>query len=159
MGKVKQPKAIAKIKGTYQPVRYENTVPDSKVSFVNTIPEPPIILTSEKAKEYWYAVLSEASNIYGWIAKVDLALFTNLCVTYGLLCSAQEKVQDCQYNGFVDENDHGTTSVSAVLKSYITLSDQFTKLSKEFGITPSARGSLKLTPQEVKTNDFEELKI
>lgn len=159
MGKVKQPKAIAELKGTYQPVRYEGTIQNTQVGFVDTIPEPPIILTSEHARQYWYSILSEAQHIYGWIAKMDLGLFTNLCVTYGMLCEAQIKVQECQYNGFVDEDDKGKTSVSAVLKSYITLSEHFLKLSKEFGISPSARGSLKLTQRPSSSNPFTELKI
>lgn len=159
MGKVKQPKAIAILKGTDRKDRYEETIPDSQVGFVSTIIEPPSILTSEHAKQYWVSVLSEAQHIYGWIAKIDLGLFTNLCVTYGMLCEAQIKVQECQYNGFVDESDKGTRSVSATLKAYIALSDQFLKLSKEFGITPSARGSLKLTQRNSKSEPFEELSI
>lgn len=159
MGKVKQPKAIAQMKGTYQPVRYEGTVANEEVQFVNTIPEPPMILTSEHARQYWYSVLSEAQHIYGWIAKIDLGMFTNLCVTYGMLCEAQIKVQECQYNGFVDEDEKGKTSVSAVLKSYIALSDQFLKLSKEFGITPSARGTMKLAQKPSKDDMFTELTL
>jgi P27 family predicted phage terminase small subunit len=142
-GRTKQPTALAKIKGTFQPCRYETEI-DDKLTFVyGIIPTPPEHLNSE-AKEFWNATLSAAQKINGYISFIDLNLFSILCQVHSEIKETEQALNEKFY---IDKN--GIERPNPRIKYLQDLRKQFIELCREFGFSPSSRSKIKL--QDVPT--------
>lgn len=153
--KPKQPAALAKLKGTYQKCRHEDQIADSlALDFIHeTIPLPPAKLP-EQAKKYWITQLNEAAKVYGYVGKVDLNVFEQLCKVYAEMIEMEEEVKG---KTKIMKGKNGQPIVNPY---YVLLSqtrDTYLKLCREFGFTPSSRTRIRLEQQkeEIKEPEYQ----
>lgn len=155
-GQKQQPIAIVQQKGYYRPSRHKSEVDDTgALNFVGheNLPTPPDHFTKEQA-EIWTKELYEIGRVYGWVGFVDLPMFEQWCLTYdecrklAELCSKSERIQETEKGAIMNP----------VFKELRESQKLLTKLSAEFGLTPSSRRSVMLAnkPEEKeKEPDFE----
>lgn len=137
-GKTKQPTALAKLKGTYQPCRYETGM-DEKLTFVyDYLPTPPPQL-DEIAVYFWNTQLSQAQKINGYISNIDLHFFAELCELY----SEIQKVKSSIKNIFIVD-DKGNEKINPRQRHLNDLRRQYAEYSREFGFTPASRSKVKI---------------
>ena len=148
MPRYKQPTALAKIKGTYQPCRYETGMDEALDFIYQNIPAPPEHFTKE-AKAHWINILTQGSRIQGYISKVDLNLFAILCKLHSEIIETEESI-DYTFK----EDKSGVERINPRLKYLETLRRQYFELSKEFGLSPASRSKIKL--QELPTANTSE---
>lgn len=151
MGKIKQPTAIAKIKGTYQPCRYETGVDDQLNFIYKVIPTPPDHL-SEIGQRYWIETLSQVQNINGYISFIDLGVFTVLCEVVDEMETTKKEIKTRYI-----QNKNGTETINPRVRQLERLRRQFVELCREFGFTPSSRSKIKIEPIQppIKEEEFE----
>jgi len=128
-GFVRQPEAIAKMKGTYRKDRYNNsTVNVIGLEYLDHVPEPPKHL-NEEGINYWNTSLSHLIKIKFLIAKVDLYIFADLCYNYQLIIECINKLELSK--GSLGKNPYQSI-LNKSIKTYLGL-------CREFGLTPSSR--------------------
>lgn len=155
--KPKQPAALAKLKGTYQPCRHKDDIADSAaLKFVhNSLPTAPEGLDSN-GKEYWNTQLSSAMKVFGYISYIDLSIFEELCKVYQELCLLEKEITPTTKRVLKDKNGRPMVNPYYVLLNQTR--DTFLKLSREFGFTPSSRTRINLQAAPHK-DAFDEYEI
>lgn len=146
-GKPKEPTALAKLKGTYQPCRHKDDVADSGIDFVyKKIPYPPDGM-GEVAAKFWTETLSMCSVVNGYISFIDLAVFKIYCEMY-------EEMEDIKSEITLTGQRRWRSEDFKLLKE---LRKDFFNMSKDFGFTPSSRRGVQLLQKEteVKEDEFE----
>lgn len=135
----KQPEAVARLKGTYKPYKYPDSIQDGGLVYLTSVPEPPEKLNAIGAK-FWEDILGGAIGIKGYIAIHDIFMFADLCYIYQLKEAA---IKDIELfgNTTVDENGKRVKSIGYVIYKE-TLKD-FQTLCREFGLSPSSRTAIK----------------
>lgn len=98
---------------------------------------------SPDAKEQWDALLPELDEV-GLLTKIDVSAYTALCEAWALLKQASQALQK---DGIVlldkDGNLIRTNPTVRVIKAAM---DTIRALSAEFGLTPSSRSKVTVTP-------------
>lgn len=152
-GKPPQPTALVKQKGYYRKDRHEDSIADSgALQFVyKNIPTPPEHF-DDLAVEVWNSTLAQASQLYGYISFIDLAMFSEYCECYSELQDLNNK---CRGNSLIYEDDNGVKRTNPLYKERDDKRKMLIQLSREFGFTPSARSRLALV-QKVKNETFDE---
>jgi P27 family predicted phage terminase small subunit len=154
-GKVQQPTALIKKKGYYKKTKHEDAIADSSaLSFVyRNVPTPPDHF-DEIAVQIWNSTLMEASNLYGYISFIDLALFSEYCECYSEL---QHLNNQCRGNAVIYKDDNGVRRTNPLFKERDDKRKMLIQISREFGFTPSARSRLALVQKvkEEKEDDYE----
>lgn len=136
-----QPKAIAKKKGVYQPVRHDDKIADAGQSLQwvhNIVPTPPDDL-GDVAQRIWTAQLMEAQKIYGYISFIDLTVFKEYCYVYGEMEHLKGITSDRYYK---DEN--GVRRLDPLYLELNKIRKDFVRLSQLFGFDPSSRTRITL---------------
>lgn len=146
-GKPKEPTALAKLKGTYQPCRHKDDVADSGINFVyKKIPYPPVGM-GEVAAKFWTETLSMCSVVNGYISFIDLAVFQVYCEIYEEMEGIKSEITTTGQRRWRSED----------FKLLKELRKDFFNMSKDFGFTPSSRRGIQLLQKEteVKEDEFE----
>lgn len=152
-GPAPQPTAIIKQKGYYRESVHKDSIADSgALGFVyKDIPTPPEHF-DELATEVWNTTLMQASQLYGYISFIDLAMFSEYCECYSELQKLNNK---CRGNSIIYEDDNGVKRTNPLFKERDDKRKMLIQISREFGFTPSARSRLALV-QKVKGEKFDE---
>lgn len=145
----KQPKAIAKLKGTHQPCRYPETILDGGLVFLTQIPTPPKRLGAI-GTEFWNNILGGAIGINGYIAIHDIYMFEELCYVYQTMTKAKD---DIEIFGNTTVTESGQRVRSIGYQIYKESLKDFQSLCREFGLSPSSRNSLKFQEYGEKKTD------
>jgi len=113
------------------------------------IPDPPAFLNKE-AKVEWDRV---AVELYakGVLAKVDRAALAAYCRWWAVFAKASEELDNF---GLMQTAQSGYEAPSGWLALMKQASEQMHKFATEFGMTPSSRSRLKVTPPP-KQDEFE----
>lgn len=141
-----QPIAVIKDKGYYRPSRHKSEVDGSgALSFVEqkNLPMPPEHF-DERLSEIWTKELFEIGRVYGWVGFVDLPMFEQWCIAYD---ECRKLAELCSKSDRVQYTEKGM-SMNPVFKELREAQKLLTKLSAEFGLTPSSRTSIKLEQKE-----------
>jgi P27 family predicted phage terminase small subunit len=141
-GQKPQPIAVVKDKGYYRPSRHTSAVDDTgALAFVghDNMPTPPDRFTKEQA-DIWTRELMHIGKVYGWVGFVDLPMFEQWCLTYDA-CNKLEAI--CANEQRVEYTEKGRV-VNPIFKELREEKKLLTKLSAEFGLTPSSRRSVML---------------
>jgi P27 family predicted phage terminase small subunit len=153
-GPTPTPIAILKKKGTENVTRIkEKGMPeDLAIEFIhNSFPTAPERL-NEAASEIWTTQLMEAQKLYGYISFLDLRLFEMYCWVHGELEDLKTEFLDRTY-----KDNNGVIRLNPLYTERRRLVDTFTKLSREFGFSPSARTGINLVQRKEEFKDeFEE---
>lgn len=150
-----QPVAVVKAKGHYRPSRHGSDVDETgSLKFVgqDNLPTPPEHFTEGQA-EIWTKELYEIGRVYGWVGFVDLPMFEQWCLTYD---ECRKLADLCSKSDRIQETEKGVI-MNPVFKDLREAQKLLTKLSAEFGLTPSSRRSVMLAnkPDDKKEDSFE----
>jgi P27 family predicted phage terminase small subunit len=157
-GQKPQPVAVLKAKGTYRADRHDNELDNSgAMEFVSRInlPMPPEHFNKE-LQQIWTTELFYIGKTYGWVGFVDLPMFEQWCICYleckNLfdLCKGQDRMQT---------NYKGLNIVNPIFKEHREAQKMFTKVSAEFGLTPSSRTGIRLAQSQDEVKKEVEFKI
>ncbi len=137
-----QPTAIVKQKGYYRPGTHGNSdqLPMAYVT-KKDIPTPPEGM-SKDAINIWNSLIYSMAGVPGWLAKTELMGFEDLCE-----CYAECKRLKCKWmsskhkDTVIDSRDNVRPNPTYQL--WMKLESHKLKLSKEYGLTPSARAGIK----------------
>jgi P27 family predicted phage terminase small subunit len=146
----RQPEAIAKLKGVYQPYKYPNSNQNNGLVYLTSLPNPPIKLNEIGAK-FWNDILGGAIHINGYIAIHDIFMFEELCYIYQLKEAA---IKDIELFGNTTLNDKGKREKSIGYILYKETLKDFYMLCKEFGLSPSSRTVIKFQTQKEEKEDI-----
>jgi len=135
-GPKKQAAALVKQKGHYRPSRNGDEVADyGGLTWVhNTFPLPPDDFPP-LAVQLWNKVLMIVCKIPGYVADLDLTQFEEYCINYAMIRSLRMRIVKPPKD-FEPRLEWG---------NYHKLTARNDKLASDFGFTPSARTSVKLT--------------
>jgi phage terminase small subunit len=145
-GRPKEPSAIAKVKGTYQPCRHKDDVADSGIDFVyKNIPMPPGDM-GKVASKFWTETLSMCAVVYGYVSFLDLAVFRVYCEMYEEMEEIKAEMTETGQRRWRSED----------YKLLKELRKEFFTIAKDFGFTPSARRGIQLVQRkdEQKQDEF-----
>jgi P27 family predicted phage terminase small subunit len=152
-GPVKQPTAIIKAKGYFQPSRHTDELAENnKLRFVyNELPEPPNKL-KKFGKDKWTAVLSEMSRVNGYVSWLDLGLLEEYCYVCQEMNELKELARDRTY---LDRS--GNVKINPLYQELNKLRKDYIRLAQEFGLSPSARTRVTLNQDPIiqKEDEFE----
>lgn len=134
----KQPEAIARLKGVYKPSKYPDSIQDAGITYLTAVPEPPDRLNAIGQK-FWIDILSGAVHIQKYIAVNDIFIFEELCYCYQIMTAAKKDVEMFGHS----EMYGGRRVRSFGSMMYKDALQDFTRLCREFGISPSSRSNIK----------------
>lgn len=110
------------------------------------IPEPPDFLDPD-ALEEWKRISIELAKL-SLIAKIDRAALAAYCINYSRWRQCEIKIQSLEDDkGLVDVTSTGYKQMSVWLQISNRAVDEMKKFLLEFGMTPSARNRVTITPQ------------
>lgn len=153
-GPIKQPQAIAKLKGTYRPVRYGGDQTKTELDFINAdsgYPDPPEFL-EEKGRRQWVSIMKKAAIMGNWICWEDLPSLEAYCRAYDDMVSSAGAER---YEFLKD----GRRVLSAEYKLFKESALLLDRLSQRFGLDPSAKSSFNWGKDDENEDDFVRLKI
>jgi P27 family predicted phage terminase small subunit len=149
-----QPKALAIAKELYRPSRHDNDIDNSMaLEFVNreNLPMPPEHFDKE-LQEVWTNELFEIGKVYGWVGFVDLPMFEQWCICY-MECRKLKELCDVSERMTITKNKGAI--MNPIFKELREAQKLLTKISAEFGLTPSSRTGIKL--EQINEPDKEEV--
>jgi len=149
------PAAIAKLRGTYRKDRHSDEMASLELPFLDYIPEPPIHLNSIGA-DYWQTNLRELIKIKGLIAFTDLPAFEFLCYFYQTMIECDGVLNQ---NGKTFQDGNGNFKTHPAWKIYNDSFKNYLLLCSHFGLTPSSRTNLKISPPENLDDDDPDIVI
>lgn len=114
---------------------------------IEEIPTPPPTL-GEHAKHIWYNFLSSAVQINGYLANSEIPLVEIMCINFQIWYEAEEYLK---VNGRTIINDKGMEIVNPMVRVGQGAFDNYFKLMREFGMTPTTRNGVSLI--DVKQDD------
>jgi len=152
-GPIRQPTAIIKAKGYFQPSRHTDELADTnKLRFIyNELPEPPKRL-KKFGKDKWNALLFEMSRVNGYVSWLDLGMLEEYCYVCQEMDELKELARDRTY---LDKA--GNVKINPLYQELNKLRKDYIRLAQEFGITPSSRARVPLgkEPIQEQQEDFE----
>lgn len=151
----KQPEAVARLKGTYKPYKYPNTLSDDGIVYLTTLPNPPDGLNDIGAL-FWNNILGGAININGYIAIHDIYQFELLCYTYQLMELAKK---DIELFGTSIITESGKREKSFGYQMFKENARDFNMLCKNFGLDPSSRTVIKFKSHGDKKDSLDNLDL
>ena len=134
------PTRIKKLRGTAQPCRTNPHEPAPRPG----VPEPPEFL-DEVARAEWDR-LAPQLQLRGLLEEIDLAMLTAHVTAWSQLCRAQRAVA-VEGEVVIDEAGRVRTSPYAALAEKARA--QLIITGREFGLSPSARTSVRAAPPPV----------
>lgn len=108
-------------------------------------PDAPFHL-DDLAREEWDRTTTELLEL-GVLGRIDRASLAAYCVAWSRWVQAEQQVQD---EGFVLTSKEGGQYQHPALAVANKAMEQMTKLAAEFGMTPSSRTRIKVSPSEQK---------
>lgn len=134
-GPAGKPTALKKLQGNpgHRPLNNKEPQPD------NTRPRPPRHLTKE-ARKCWDA-LSRRLHECGLLTSIDGMGLELLCENYATWRDAKDLVD---VEGYFCRSDAGNLYQHPAVGAMNTAQKNLVALMKEFGLTPSSRGTIKL---------------
>lgn len=118
------------------------------------IPDAPQHLKGE-ARAEWDRITPELLRL-GLIAKVDRAALMVYCQAYALYVRAQEKIDELGEIALIQSTTNGYEQIGPWMQLSNRAADQMKSFLSEFGMTPSARTRVNVTPQMDLFGDGEE---
>ena len=149
-GFVTQPATIAKLKGLYRPSRHGNENNNLPLEYLTKVPEPPITL-NENGANFWNDILGNLLNIKGLITFVDLPVFEIMATKWQTIVECNEKLKT---EGKWINDTNGNLKENPVCLTLEKAEKTFINLSREYGITPSARNRLNFEQKEEFDDDL-----
>lgn len=152
-----QPVAVVKAKGHYRPSRHKSEVDGAgALNFVEhgNLPMPPDHF-DKRLQEIWTKELFEIGRVYGWVGFVDLPMFEQWCIAYDECRKLKEL---CSKSDRIEYTEKGAI-MNPVFKELREAQKLLTKLSAEFGLTPSSRRSVMLANKPQEEEKKKEYKI
>ena len=143
-GRKPLPASLHLIKGNPSKLRF-NTLQDSSRVPVE-IPEPPEHLMPEALVE-WNRITVELEKL-GLIARIDRAALGVYCQAYARWAKVEIKLRDKGDDALVDQTPSGYQQISVLLQISTRAVEQMHKFLAEFGMTPSARSRVNISPQQ-----------
>lgn len=157
-GPKKQPAELAKLKGTFEARRYGGTDDIGEFIFLTTKPNPPERLGLNGA-EMWNRIFDCIIHIANYISIQDCISLEQICYNYQIMNEAQD---DLDKNGITittvtqkGENKQ----VNPAFKVYNETYRNFLSGLREFGLTPSSRGSIQFASYKKEKSIKEEFKL
>lgn len=154
-GRKRQPTAVKKLKGTDDPrwINPDEPMPD----VLDSIPAPPVSLDVDELKIWNQSChyLKEVSMLHG-IDLQSLAMYCREMATYHRCMDIVRK------EGVVKEFENGAQRMDQINPHYKAAKlalESANKLADKFGFNPSARASLKASPQQAKSAAMGLLKL
>lgn len=110
------------------------------------IPDMPSHLDTEARKE-WKRISVELEKL-GLVAKIDRAALGVYCVAYSRWAKAEKNLKAAGDSGLIDTTPSQYKQISVWLQISNRAVEQMHKFLAEFGMTPSARNRVSVTPQQ-----------
>jgi P27 family predicted phage terminase small subunit len=107
-----------------------------------TIPKCPTWFGDEATKE-WHRITKEL-YILGLLGEIDRSAISAYCVAYARWVDAEKKLQDIENT--IHKTKSGNTITAPLLWVANKANDQMYKWLTEFGMTPSSRSRISVTP-------------
>lgn len=154
-GRKRQPTAVKKLKGTADPrwVNPDEPTPD----VLDSIPPPPVSLDIDELK-IWNdscRYLKEVAMLHG-IDLQSLAMYCREMATYHRCMDIVRK------EGVVKEFENGAQRMDQINPYYKVAKmalENANKIADKFGFNPSARASLKASPQKTQSAGMSLIKL
>jgi P27 family predicted phage terminase small subunit len=106
----------------------------------------PTHLDTEARKE-WKRISVELEKL-GLVAKIDRAALGVYCVAYSRWAKAEKNLKNMGDDGLIDTTPSQYKQISVWLQISNRAVEQMHKFLAEFGMTPSARNRVSVTPQQ-----------
>ncbi len=110
---------------------------------------PPRGRLPKHARDLWKSLAPKLANL-GILTEVDAAAFEFLCIHYGFAVEAGIDVWDPKTGSiqFTVESAQGGEKKNPVFQIFKENSTMFKQFASEFGLTPSSRARLSISPPE-----------
>ena len=149
-GRPRKPAQLKIIQGTFQPSR--NPVSEPEFLPLTEIPEPPKAM-NKYGKELWEK-LGRELIVTGVMTTPDLIAFEMLCSTFGRYKIYEDYIAKSPLTN-IDGKHGGRSAQSQQMNADLSMC---IKLMQQFGLTPSDRNRLGISPKKKVDPDTERMK-
>jgi len=148
-GRRPDPTELLKLRGTYRADRHSRNRPKPET----TLPDRPRWLAGEGKKEW--ERLSPVLVRHGLLSELDRACFASYCQAWAEFVLISRKVR--RLEDFTVTTDKGNVIQHPLLGIRNRAHARLLSALREFGLTPSARAGLSLTPVSSEDDPLQEL--
>jgi P27 family predicted phage terminase small subunit len=141
-----KPNEIKKLKGTLRKDRVKSNPMSSRIAMIDEVDES-VFLNEYSYEEYkrCFIELSESKVIQ----TTDITSLIMLCDMWGLYCDMKDSIRNKNYNV---KTPNGLEQTSMNLSNYFRAYAEYSKVCKEFGLTPVARTKIEITTKKPSDN-------
>lgn len=136
------PTPLLKLRGSYRPNRHDNRANEPKP--VASRPTCPSWLKGD-ARRAWNTLAPELSRL-GLLTRLDVQLFTALCLEWGLYVGAAKKLSNV--TACITTTSNGNEIQHALVGIKNKTLANVTQLASLFGLDPSSRTRLRVNPSD-----------